>query len=367
METPCALSFGGESIATTCVDWQLPHSIVQTIEMGIKAARKNPRTDVPPFTAAVRSKAAKHSPDDPWVSAGLVQYQLPATALATLQASVDQWLPVTASASIAQAKQALHQHFRLAQIDLSPDSKKIAEAEREAKPMTRAKIFWARYGYGETECEHGLCSPAPLQNAGPCPSCGHKPDVDAACCDDMPIGVRAVAQALMDATVDTQPLCKLSSINSALLNIYEKKAGPTSMLGQHFDSPHHFSRPIYTIRLLRPATLSFVTGGLMTAYGASGQPRIDFPIYFQIPLLPGCLTEMSGFSASALLHAVLPGSESGRTVSLVLRNIHDSLLSASSPMWLARNKIARTTAVARPSTQARADQDEVPEGKRRRK
>mmetsp|Transcript_39294 Transcript_39294/g.78508 ORF Transcript_39294/g.78508 Transcript_39294/m.78508 type:complete len:1413 (-) Transcript_39294:686-4924(-) len=351
METQCTLSFGGVSYTTTRIEWHLPCAVMQAIEADIQEARKNPRTGVPPFTAKVKKVAAAVQPDGEWASTGLVQYQLPATALNALVGAIDQWLPVTASSSIAQAKQALHQHFRPVQIDFAPKSDpKRSEADHDAKQMTRAKVFWGRYGYGQTECKNGLCSPAPLQQEGPCPKCGHVPDVDTKCCNDIPHDVRAVAQSLMDATVDGNPLCKLRSINSALLNIYEKRVGPTSMLGQHFDSPHHFNRPIYTIRLLRPAMLSFVTGGLMTVYGAKDEPlkpnRSNFPIYFEVPLLPGCLTEMDGFSARALEHAVLPGDEPGRTVSLVLRNIHDSLLTknVSGDDWLENNSIRRTPA-----------------------
>ena len=84
----------------------------------------------------------------------------------------------------------------------------------------------------------------------------------------------------------------------------------------------------------------------MQAYGSTGQHRIDFPIYFEVPLLPGCLTEMDGFSAKALQHAVLPGDEPGRTVSLVLRNIHASLLTnnANGDDWCENNSIRRTPA-----------------------
>ena len=101
-------------------------------------------------------------------------------------------------------------------------------------------------------------------------------------------------------------------------------------------------RPIYTLRLLREATLSFVTGGLRmnTPYlrhdGKSAK-QDDYPIYFDISLPRGCLTEMKGFAANVLEHCVrVDGDEP--TASLVLRHIHESLLGSA---WLDNNRVTR--------------------------
>ena len=304
---------------------------MKVIEAGIQAARTFPiKENVRLFTSAVRRVAAAGRPSDKWASTGIVQYQLALKMLANHVGGIERWLP--ASSSAAEAARALQQRFQPTQMDLTPGPKEML------KQLSRAKVFFPRYGYGETDCQHGLCPPAPLPRGVKCPSCGHIPDIEVEGCGDMPVEVRGLAQALMDATVDGQALCKLNSINSGLVNFYERPSG-TTHLGLHFDSPHHFEQPIYSIRLSGRARLAFCACHCgQGAYGTEGSKRADFPIHFEVPLLPGCLTEMSGFAARALKHAVLPDKEAGRTVSVVLRHIHESLLT---PQWLANNKITR--------------------------
>jgi len=216
--------------------------------------------------------------------------------------------------------------------------------------VTRLKLFWGKYGYdkdpvtGEKKpnAAHGLCEPAMLPSGQTtCPQCGHEPHVVTSCCNDMPPAVRNFAQVLMDATVDGERLCKLAAINSALANVYIGNSG-TSLLGQHFDSPHHFNRPIYSLRLHQPATLAFVTGGIRSAYGVDDKHREDYPIYFQVPLAVNCLTEMDGFAARALMHAVIHDEAVKQpTWSLILRNIHGGLLgtNAQGEDWKEKNTI----------------------------
>ena len=227
--------------------------------------------------------------------------------------------------------------------------------------VMRVKLFYPKYKYGnDGGAKHGMCMAAALLR-DKCPGCHNAPVVTVAKCNAMPDYIKSFASNLLDATERAESpdgdateraespgglICKLDSINSALVNLYLRQSGST-VLGRHYDSPHIFARPIYTLRLLRPATLSFVTGGLRlnVPYLTEDRPHVKkcaYPIYFDIPLPRGCLTEMSGFAANVLEHCVRLTADDGPTASLVLRHIHESLLGDA---WVASNSVARKPGV----------------------
>ena len=241
---------------------------------------------------------------------------------------------------------------------------------RGGKPsLSRVKLFYPKYGYGsDGGAKHGMCKAAPIPQNQKCQGCKNKADVTVAECNDMPKYITCFATDLLhaterpvspdaDATERAESsdgrICKLKSINSALVNLYLKPVAGTSLLKRHYDSPHIFARPIYTLRLLEPATLSFATGGMrnveyltkdsmVKANGKeTGEVRIPmraYPIYFDIPLPRGCLTEMSGFAANVLQHFVRQTADAVPTASLVLRHIHKSLLDEK---WVTSNSVLR--------------------------
>ena len=76
----------------------------------------------------------------------------------------------------------------------------------------------------------------------------------------MPGYIKSFASDLLHATERAESsdgrICKLDSINSALVNLYLHKSGSTA-LGRHYDSPHIFKRPILSLRLFNACELSF--------------------------------------------------------------------------------------------------------------
>ena len=114
---------------------------------------------------------------------------------------------------------------------------------------------------------------------------------------NIPPELQIIAYRLLDATCNGAPLMILDSINSVNFNVYLRPGGKSD-LGPHFDSGHIFKRPVYTLRLFSAAKLIFCTGGMQAP---NGPYMLDvdrgFPVYFEVPLERGCLTEMSGFSA----------------------------------------------------------------------
>lgn len=278
------------------------------------------------LTQRVRDQLARGSSPD--IPLGVTQWLLPSAQYEQVEAILRR---LEVSEDLATALQELGLAGET--IDITPKG--------SATP-SRLKLFHPLYGYGEGKgAKHGMCRPNPIPTGSKCNACGNAPIVEVGGCNDIPDDIKAFASVLMNAKEDGADMCKLPSINSALVNLYWKNAGAGSLLGEHYDSSHTFARPVYTLRLLSPGLLTFVTGGFQ---GRSPYLRTDhekgkgFPIYFNIPLPRGCLTEMTDFAANVLQHCVRRVCERP-TASLVLRHIHESLLG---DIWVRNNRIGRS-------------------------
>jgi len=308
------------------------------VSRGQKRRHGGSEKEVPTLTSAVRDVLLQTAAPG-WRYLGLTQYELDTSnsMFTDLEDKVRKIAEDPRCKEATGAEQVLRENGvgGVNTVDIS--------ASKESA-VARIKCLWPKYQYGKGGgCKHGMCSPAALPDgATKCKACGNSPQVTVGGCDNMPTWVKSFALDLMHATTaDGEKVCKLSDINAALLNIYLKNQGSSYGLGRHFDSPHIFDRPIYTLRFLRPGVLSFVPGGLRQNALAVMPPNprsAGFPIYFEIPLSRGCLTEMTGFAANVLQHCVRFGDEVGASASLVLRHIHTSLLT---PAWLSQNEARR--------------------------
>ena len=297
-----------------------------------------PEQEVPKLTHKVRS-ALKFAGKE-YRSLGLTQYLLDTSTepVKSLEGVVRQVAEDPRCSSDAGARQVLRER----QIQ-GVNTVNISQLS-QSTTVARIKALWPNYDFGKgASPRHAMCKPAPAPQG--CKACDGKQQVTVDGCDDIPDWVSSFATAILHATESKTLICKLSSINAALLNIYFKNQGSNYHLGLHNDSSHVFERFIYTLRLLSPAILSFATGGLRSnALAVKAQePKAKgagFPVYFDIPLPHGCLTEMTDFAANVLQHCVRPApGTDGPSASLVLRHIHESLLS---PGWLARNKVTHS-------------------------
>ena len=326
--------FGGMMYDDVIIhDWHMRSSVVKVIMDGIENVQGvGVMSRMPAFMDTVRATMLAAT-SDPFVPIGIVQLLLPPDLPEGVAVAdrIKDYLPVPRY-SQKQAKDAgsLPQtvtHF-------APDYKDASK--NDVADVARVKFFWPEYGYGGcNKADHGMCPVSPIFTK--CRRCRHEPIVKTDGCGAFPPEVRAFAQALMDATRGGSPICKLPNINAVSLNVYEYRK-QQCLLDAHVDGPHIFKRPIYSYRLFSPAKLAFVAGKKKHAnYSKGGDP--NWPIFFEVPLPVGCLTEMSGFAASALMHCVRDGGQpKTRTASLILRSIHEELLDEE---WLTNNLISR--------------------------
>ena len=111
-------------------------------------------------------------------------------------------------------------------------------------------------------------------------------------------------------------------VNSAILNVYNKKGGK---LLHHFDSPHLFERPIIALSLFSGKSLSFGVKGL------GMQPQEH---HYEVDMPRGAITIMEGYAANKVNHGVKPVAE--KVASLLLRRMHPSLLDKD---WCEQNTV----------------------------
>jgi site-specific DNA-cytosine methylase len=108
-------------------------------------------------------------------------------------------------------------------------------------------------------------------------------------------------------------------------SISTSRAGAGNIgLSGHYDATHLFERPIWSLRLLHDAELRFVLGGAgQTCYSK------EVPPLASIPLKRGAVTVMYGFAARGPMHQV--HVDRTPTASLVIRTVHEALLSKKRP------------------------------------
>lgn len=103
-------------------------------------------------------------------------------------------------------------------------------------------------------------------------------------------------------------------INSIAMNIYhDGKEG----LAQHFDDAVRFKQPIYTVKLDSDSRLSFGSQFYGYLNGA-----------FCIPCPRGavCMLEEFSYSANSAKHCVRPCDLAGRSITIILRQIHPFIM-----------------------------------------
>mmetsp|Transcript_2335 Transcript_2335/g.2183 ORF Transcript_2335/g.2183 Transcript_2335/m.2183 type:complete len:137 (-) Transcript_2335:111-521(-) len=118
---------------------------------------------------------------------------------------------------------------------------------------------------------------------------------------------------ILDPLVDSGIIEK-NFINSIAMNIYhDGKEG----LAQHFDDAVRFKQPIYTVKLGSDARLSFGSQFYGYLNGA-----------FCIPCPRGvvCVMEEFSYAANSAKHCVRPCDMSGRSITLILRQIHPFIM-----------------------------------------
>mmetsp|Transcript_9265 Transcript_9265/g.17714 ORF Transcript_9265/g.17714 Transcript_9265/m.17714 type:complete len:991 (-) Transcript_9265:928-3900(-) len=102
-------------------------------------------------------------------------------------------------------------------------------------------------------------------------------------------------------------------INSFAMNIYHDG---TEGLAQHFDDAVRFKQPIYTVKLGSDSRLSFGSQFYGFCNGA-----------FSVPCPRGCICVLEEFSfaANGAKHCVRPCDLSGRSITMILRQIHPKI------------------------------------------
>lgn len=119
-------------------------------------------------------------------------------------------------------------------------------------------------------------------------------------------------------------------INSFAMNIYHDG---TEGLAQHFDDAVRFKQPIYTVKLGSDSRLSFGSQFYGFCNGA-----------FSVPCPRGvvCVLEEFSFAANGAKHCVRPCDLSGRSITMIMRQIHPKIfkeatrydLDVDLPTWL---------------------------------
>jgi hypothetical protein len=135
---------------------------------------------------------------------------------------------------------------------------------------------------------------------------------------------------LLEARLVEGGIVEANFINSIAMNIYHDG---TEGLAQHFDDAVRFKQPIFTVKLGSDSRLSFGSQFYGFCNGA-----------FSVPCPRGviCVLEEFSFAANGAKHCVRPCDLSGRSITMILRQIHPRIYNEAArydsevdlPTWL---------------------------------
>ena len=179
----------------------------------------------------------------------------------------------------------------------------------------------ATYAAGKTP-KSGDCDEQPLPPDQRCPKCKGKQSLHTEECNNIPDWFYHASKPCVASVLVNVGILENGWATSAILNVYHKSGGK---LGQHYDSPHLFVRPIIGISLFGEKPLTFGVKGL-------GMRKQDF--HYAVNMPRGAVTVMYGFAANKINHAVLPVPHKAAT--LLLRRMHPTLLGEK---WCAKNTV----------------------------
>ena len=215
-----------------------------------------------------------------------------------------------------------------------PDTLDISPPGASVNKRTRTKYFFPKYTYGPGQTpKRGDCEALPLPPGKVCPKCKGAQSLHTERCNNIPDWIYHAEQPCLAAILVDCGILENGWANSAILNVYNKRGGK---LGQHFDSPHLFTRPIVAISLFSGKSLSFGVAGL------GMQPQKH---HHTVDMPRGAITIMEGFAANQINHGVK--SVRGKVASLLLRRMHPSLLGEE---WCANNNVLLPSAALQSDT-----------------
>ena len=204
-----------------------------------------------------------------------------------------------------------------------PDTLDISPPGAPANKRARSKYFFPKYTYGPGQTpKRGDCDEQPLPPGQVCPKCKGAQSLHTEECNNIPGWIYHAREPCLASTLVDVGVLKNAWATSAILNVYHKRGGK---LGQHFDSPHLFARPIIAIGLFAAKPLTF---------GVEGRGMKKQEHHYTVNMPRGAVTIMEGFAANQINHAVLPVPH--KAASLLLRRMHPSLLGEE---WCAQNTV----------------------------
>ena len=116
-----------------------------------------------------------------------------------------------------------------------------------------------------------------------CPKCKGAQSLHTEQCNNIPDWIYHADQPWLAAILVEVGILENGWASSAILNVYHKAGGK---LGQHFESPHLFVRPILAIGLFAAKPLTF---------GVGGRAMRTQEHHYTVNMLRGSITVISGF------------------------------------------------------------------------